>query len=193
MKTVGIVLAGGLSRRFGSPKAFARMGNKYFYEYATAALAPHCDQIVIVTRPEHVEHFSNELHVITDDDRFTGLGPLAGIYSVMNIIAAKRYVILPCDMPYIEASVIEGLMPYRQEDVIAVKTSDTHHPLVSVWHWRVKEKLQQSLEQRRLSVMKFLKEVDILWVDGDGLTKHANKIFKNINYETDLERGEENE
>ncbi len=40
MKAVGIVLAGGLSRRFGSPKAFARIGTGYFYERAWIALEP---------------------------------------------------------------------------------------------------------------------------------------------------------
>lgn len=84
-------------------------------------------------------------------------------------------------------------MLYQKESVIAVKTDDNYHPLVSSWHRRVKEQLRQSLEQRRLRVMQLLNEVETLWIDGDRFTKHANKVFKNINYETELERGEENE
>ena len=57
MKTVGIVLAGGLSRRFGSPKAFARLEAKYFYERAVEAYEPFCEEVVVVTRQELVDRF----------------------------------------------------------------------------------------------------------------------------------------
>ena len=106
---MGIVLAGGLSRRFGSPKAFARIENEYFYERAIDALEPHCDEVVIVTRPELLDRYAPSEKVITDLPEFAGLGPLAGILSAMESVEADRYVVLPCDMPYVNAEVIRRI------------------------------------------------------------------------------------
>ncbi len=66
MKTVGVVLAGGLSRRFGSPKAFARIGTEYFYERALEALEPFCEEVIVVTREELLERFAPGVTTMTD-------------------------------------------------------------------------------------------------------------------------------
>jgi molybdopterin-guanine dinucleotide biosynthesis protein A len=50
VRTLGAVLAGGRSSRFGSDKALAMLGGRTLLDYATAALAPHCDAFVIVGR-----------------------------------------------------------------------------------------------------------------------------------------------
>ena len=53
IRTVGVILAGGLSRRFGSPKAFAKLGIGIFMNLLIEALKAQCERVIIVARPEH--------------------------------------------------------------------------------------------------------------------------------------------
>lgn len=101
MKTVGILLAGGRSRRFGSPKVFATWNDQYFYEWAYAALDKVCDDVIIITREELMPLFPKNFFLTTDDKRFSGDGPLVGIFTGMNNINADQYVVLPCEIPFI--------------------------------------------------------------------------------------------
>ena len=91
-KRVGILLAGGLSRRYGSPKAFAEISGKKFYEIVYDTLNSVCDDVIVVTRKEFINWFPKEYHVIVDIDKFLGCGPLAGIYSAMEEIDADHFV-----------------------------------------------------------------------------------------------------
>lgn len=189
MKTVGIVLAGGLSSRFGSPKAFGKIEGQFFYESIVNAMQPHCHEIVIVTRPELVSRFPKELHVVTDVRAYAGLGPLAGIYTGMEVCPAQRYLVLPCDMPFMTTEVIEQLTRHETDEVTAVRTAANDYPLVSIWGHHLKEQIQQSLEENQLGVMKFLQTVKTLWINGETLSGDYENVFRNINRITDIERG----
>src|SRR3546814_5673419 len=52
VKTLGAVLAGGRSSRFGSDKALAMLGGRTLLDHAQAALRPHCDALIVVGRGE---------------------------------------------------------------------------------------------------------------------------------------------
>ncbi|KQZ77172.1 molybdenum cofactor guanylyltransferase [Sphingopyxis sp. Root214] len=52
MRTLGAVLAGGRSSRFGSDKALAMLDGRTLLDHALAALRPHCDAVVVVGRDE---------------------------------------------------------------------------------------------------------------------------------------------
>lgn len=67
MKTLGAVLAGGRSSRFGSDKALAMLGGRTLLDHALAALRPHCDAVILVGRGE-----------VADWPR-PDMGPLGGI------------------------------------------------------------------------------------------------------------------
>ncbi|MBJ7440047.1 MAG: molybdenum cofactor guanylyltransferase [Sphingopyxis sp.] len=77
MKTLGAVLAGGRSRRFGSDKAVATLGGQTLLDHALAALQPHCDAVVIVGRDEGIADWPRP-----------DMGPLGGIAAAL-IHAAK--------------------------------------------------------------------------------------------------------
>lgn len=77
MKTLGAVLAGGRSSRFGSDKALAMLEGRTLLDHAVAALGAHCDALIVVGRGE-----------IADWPR-ADMGPLGGIAGAL-IHAAER-------------------------------------------------------------------------------------------------------
>ena len=181
MRTVGVVLAGGESRRFGSPKAFAKLGQRYFYEVAIDALKVCCDEVMIVTRPELINHYPVEVVVITDVAEFAGLGPLAGILSAMESVEADRYIVLPCDMPYVDEAVVGKLLAQHERGVTAVVVDERQHPLVSVWDCSVKDNLQDALDNGQLRVIPVLASSDVSWIDGSLLADDEQRVFTNVN------------
>lgn len=181
MRTVGVVLAGGLSRRFGSPKAFAKLGKRNFFEIAREALQAHCDKVVVVIRPELLERVTAEANGMTDSMEYMGLGPLAGILSAMESVEADRYIVLPCDMPYVDETVVGKLLAQHGQGVTAVLSDGRHHPLVSVWDSGVKENLKEALENEKLRVMPLLVSSGVRWIDGGLLTDDEKRVFTNVN------------
>ncbi|QUG41514.1 molybdenum cofactor guanylyltransferase [Psychrobacillus sp. INOP01] len=182
MKTVGILLAGGRSRRFGSPKAFATWNNRYFYEWSYAALESVCDDVVVITREELIPLFPSSLFILTDEQSFQGLGPLAGIYTAMNRLKGDQYIVLPCDMPFITEEVLKNLVRFPlNEDIKAVKQEEIFHPLVSIWNSSLKEKLYQSLIAEKLGVMQFLSTVGTEWIQANQISEEPAIVFQNIN------------
>ncbi|WP_153733247.1 molybdenum cofactor guanylyltransferase [Sporosarcina obsidiansis] len=185
-KTVGILLAGGQSRRFGSPKAFAKYQGQEFYHYSLDALRPFCDEIIIVTRPEFLGRFPADLRVMTDLEGFAGLGPLAGILTGMEAVAADRYIVLPCDMPFIQANVIERLLDAHCGDVSAVTLEGKRHPLVAVWQATVKPTIRQALNEGNRRVMHVQARHDGRWIEGSMLTTLPGLVFTNVNTPCEL-------
>ncbi|HIW31926.1 MAG TPA: molybdenum cofactor guanylyltransferase [Candidatus Paenibacillus intestinavium] len=183
MNTVGILLTGGRSVRFGSPKAFAvNEQGHYFYEQSYQALAAVCDSVVIVTSKELFPRFPASLHVITDLSAFQGMGPLAGIYSGMLELQADRYVVLPCDMPFINKDVLSYIVEAAVDTMIcAVQIKEQKHPLVSCWHRAMLVPLYGALVQNQYSVLKLIDTVKATWLDGEMFVDNACHIFRNIN------------
>lgn len=189
MKTAGIVLAGGLSRRFGSPKAFAEWEGRPFYEWSLEALSPFCEDCIVVTRPELVDRFPESMLVTTDREPFVGQGPIAGILSGMERLPAERYLVLPCDMPFMTADVIRRLLDCHSSGVTAVVLDGKLHPLVSVWDAVVLPDLREALENGRRRVMDVQEKHGVRWIEGGLLTEDdASKVFMNANTPDVLER-----
>ena len=72
---LGVVLAGGRSRRFGGPKALFPVGGRAMAEWALLALKPHTSMQVVVT---HDPQVASALGISGRPDRIPGLGPLGG-------------------------------------------------------------------------------------------------------------------
>lgn len=193
MDTVGILLAGGLSRRFGSPKAFAELDGKAFYEYSYDALAAVCDRVVVITRPELIGRFPATMDVISDNEKFFGLGPLAGIYTAMAQRPARQFLVLPCDMPFIDAPETTSFMQLVSEDkdITAIRAGDHDIPLFSLWNSRILDSLENELENGQLRVMVFMAKVKTEWLDSSAIGRL--ETFRNINKPDHLKGADEDD
>jgi molybdenum cofactor guanylyltransferase len=180
----GVVLAGGQSRRFGGPKAFAKFNGKYFFEIAVETLRAVVEDIYIVSHPSLIDCFRQKTaeKVIMDDERYRGQGPLAGIYTVMKECEAEWIFVLPCDMPYMRPEVALKLAEYANEkfDAIICAHFGRIQPLVGIYHRRTCkqiEKLLQAKDNRMRSLfdrchVRYVTEQDF-WED--------ETVFRNVN------------
>lgn len=181
---IGIVLAGGQSSRYGSPKAFATYRRKYFYEYAMDALAPYCSEIIIVARPEEIDRFPDAVSVVTDMTEFAGQGPLAGILTGMCTSKSDWYAVLPCDVPFADGLIIQKLLDHRAGFTsVAIEEAGKLHPLLSIWSKEAELLIRSSLEKEKRSVRPLIDG----WIDGSGLLKENPNLFENVNRPEQLE------
>ncbi|TWT01792.1 molybdenum cofactor guanylyltransferase [Planomicrobium sp. CPCC 101079] len=179
---IGILLSGGESRRFGSPKAFAEIGGEKFYERAYQALDAVCDRVVIVAHPKLQSRFPDELDVITDLPAIAGQGPLAGILTAMAQRPGDCYIVLPCDMPFITSKETTKLVERmdKKQNITAIQTPDEKVPLFSIWKTGLQEALQEELAAGGRRVMVFMEKAGTAWLDSTVINKDTG-VFRNIN------------
>lgn len=178
--TTGILLAGGLSRRYGSPKAFAKINGSYFYEQAYKLLEETCQHVVIVTRHEFVDWFPTDYHVIVDVEAYRGCGPLAGIYSGMESMESNTYVVLPCDMPLLEKESLQRLYSLHLLDVTVVDVQGKLQPLVSIWDQQMKQRIEKALDYGQYKMTDVLDQCRVTKIGAHQLTNDV-QTFMNIN------------
>ncbi|WP_080872878.1 molybdenum cofactor guanylyltransferase [Oceanobacillus timonensis] len=189
METIaGILLAGGQSRRFGSPKAFLQRDGKYFYQYSIDSVRTFTDSIVLVTNEELEAFFHDEeenVAILTDQTHVKGLGPLAGMYTGMEYVSADWYLTAPIDVPFMDTSVFQTLLTYKKEgiDAIVPIVSGKIQPLLSIYHGSVKKVIFDQLQQTELSAHQLLGHLNVVYVPME-----EERFFYNINRQADYHR-----
>lgn len=96
----GILLVGGASERFGSPKALAQLGGETLAERAWRLLGEVCDERLAVGSVDG-------LPFPTLDDEQTG--PVAAIAAGLRSATHDRAVVIPVDMPQLTAHALSAL------------------------------------------------------------------------------------
>lgn len=187
-KLQGVILAGGESRRFGSPKAFVKKEGLPFYYYSILAIEPFVASILLVTNPK-LEHLfkqeSENITLVTDHEQYAGQGPLAGIYTAMETVEASWYVVIPIDVPFMEPQVIRELIKYidLDVDVIVPTISGKVEPLISIYNYSMKEAIKNQLDKGKRAVYQLLKTSEVKYVPMDN-----EKLFVNINDRVEFQK-----
>lgn len=180
----GVVLAGGQSRRFGSPKAFAKFNGKYFFEIAVETLRAAADDIYIVSHPSLIDCFRQKTaeKVVMDDERYRGQGPLAGIYTAMKESEAEWMFVLPCDMPHMRPEVAIKLAEYVNEefDAIICAHFGQIQPLVGIYHRRTCEQIEKLLQAKDNRMKSLFHRCQVRYVTEQDFWEDEI-VFRNVN------------
>ena len=101
-KIIGLILAGGCSRRMGShDKAFAMLAGRPLLAHALARLQPQVDDVVINSNADHARFRPFNIAVIKD--RLQGhLGPLAGIHAGLSAYPDNYLLSVAVDLPFLQ-------------------------------------------------------------------------------------------
>lgn len=98
---LGVVLAGGKSRRFGGEKSLFPLLGRAMADWALDALRPWTAEQVVITNDEKV---SKALGVRGRPDMIPGLGPLGGLQTALTWAGEEGregVFLLACDLPLV--------------------------------------------------------------------------------------------
>lgn len=123
----GIVLAGGLSTRFGSDKSRASWRGRSLLEHVLAGLPDERTETLVVLRGEQDPGEWPDLRVVHDDPGL-GAGPLRGVIAGLAACTTEWAWIVACDQPLVSANLLRGLRADARPGCLAV---------VPVWQGRL--------------------------------------------------------
>src|SRR5919106_2954716 len=104
MRVTGVLLVGGASRRFGSPKALATLGGETLAERAWRLLA-WCDERLAVGKADD----ALELPFPVLDDGSEERAPIVGVAAGLRAAAHPVCIVLPVDCPSISEAALRAL------------------------------------------------------------------------------------
>lgn len=131
--TVGI-LVGGTSRRMGRDKALIEIGGICLIERVAATAASVVDEIILLGRPSFsLPKAMASLPVI--EDRHPGVGPIAGLEALLSHRPRRDAILLACDMPRLNETLVRRLVDVEGEfDAAVCLTRPSGSEAASRWH-----------------------------------------------------------
>jgi len=193
----GVVLAGGASRRMGQPKAELMLGSETMLDRQIRLLHHVCRQVAVVGW-----HNASGVNFAEDPgadvaallpDALSERGPLVGIYTALCWTRTEFNLVLGCDLPFVNAS----LLRYLCHSALACKADVTvpqsrearYQPLCAVYRRRLLPLVRSRLaagKNRISSVFPFVVRRVIAWPE-IARAGFPPSIFANMNTPEDYE------
>lgn len=193
-RTIGVVLAGGRSDRFGSPKGLATLGGRPLIEWVLAAHRSVLSEVVVVVADIPSPYDGLGVSMLLDGR--SGAGPLAGLQAGLShasAAGARGVFCTSCDTPFIVGTFIRALLA-ESYDVDAViprgSGSDSLEPLFGWYSTRVLAIVETCLDEGVRAVHRVADRIERKRIFSipdlpDGLDPEM--LFHNVNTPADLE------
>jgi molybdopterin-guanine dinucleotide biosynthesis protein A len=154
----GVLLVGGRSTRFGSPKALARLDGETLAERAWRLLGETCDERIAVGK--RADALALPFDVL--DDATDVRAPIAGVAAGLRAARHELVVVVPVDTPRLTRAALEQLAAACRD--VAVPPSG---PLPGAYRRSALPALERALAAGRLSLRDAIAELDVAVVDLD--------------------------
>ncbi len=172
MSCTGILLVGGASRRFGSPKALADLDGETLAERAWRTLGEACEERLAFGKAADALQLPFEVR----DDGEKVRAPIAGVVAGLRAATHDVCVFLPVDVPLVRAGSLR-LLAERCRDAAVVPTG----PLPGAYRQTALPVLERRLEAGELALRDALGDLQVAVVD-------LGAELANVNEPRDLER-----
>ena len=144
----GLILAGGYSQRMGQDKALLTYRDKSQLLHTHELLSHYCDKVFISVRDDQQQQSPYHRFPQIKDNIALGIkGPLAGIVSALILHPAHSWLVLACDLPFVDNQTIETLINGRNQQAIATAFISSYEnlpePLCAIWEAQALESIQE--------------------------------------------------
>lgn len=197
--TLGVVLAGGRSRRMGQDKSRLCLGGRSLLDRVVSRFAPQVVGWILSASQDRAalpdEKLQSSPMAIVPDGLAGHQGPLAGILASLDHLAANYSSVewlatVPCDTPFLPQDLVTRLHDARLASntagAVAV-SGGRKHPVAALWLVSAREALHDLLHAGRhrtlLVAVEQLNFAEALW------PSEPYDPFFNVNTPQDLESG----
>jgi len=186
-----IILAGGKSLRLGRSKSLENIGGRSLIQWVVDCLAILSTEIIVATNQGEVFPCSSPVKIRMVADIYPGKGPLAGIYSGLRASSSSQAIIVGCDTPFLNVSLLAYMAKnIDQYDVVLPRIGEMVEPLCAVYSKSCLVSIKALLEQNKLRVSKLFGAVKVRYIEEGEINifdpEHLS--FFNINSQADLEK-----
>lgn len=181
------IMAGGQSSRMGTDKSFVLFEGRPMIETVLATVAGlGAETLLITNKPAEYEH----LNLPMVGDVYPDHGPLGGIYTAVHAAAHPHVLVVACDMPWLNRSLLEYMIGLRQTaDIIVPRWEKYPEPLHAIYSQACLAPIKAKLKEKRLKITGFFGQVSVRFVEQQEIEAFDKdgRSFANINSPDDLE------
>jgi len=156
-RLTGVLLVGGASARFGSPKALALVDRETLAERAWRVLGDACDERLALGKAGELE-----LPFDVRDDGVDVRAPIAGVIGGLRAAANDVVVFLPVDCPNITAEALRALGRACRDAAVT-----REGPLPGAWARASLPVLERRLRAGQLALVDAYEELDVVRIELD--------------------------
>ena len=188
---LGVILAGGKSKRFGEDKSKVKLNDKILLQHTLDKIKSKFNKVIIVSNNEILKNY------ITIKDCIDGqLGPLVGVLSAMKWVTKNNYsynwvATFPCDTPFFNNSLIDKFIEASKLNDSAlyfVKSQKKRHNIFGLWSLKLIETLEEDIIKNNYrKVEKWANKIGVKTININ--FKEIDPFF-NINTKEDLAEAE---
>ena len=196
---VGVLLAGGQSRRMGGiDKALQMLGGRPLLAHAIERLKPQVAGMVINANGEASRFAAFRLPVIADS--IAGFaGPLAGVHAGLAWVRASRpgiehVVTVSADTPFFPTDLVARFLASLNQNrpLLVARSEEGLHPVIGLWPVSMVTAIEESLKQGVRKASAFVQERGAIEVFFPRIEIGGRLIdpFFNINSPEDLAKAD---
>jgi len=159
----GLVLAGGHSTRMRRDKASLNYHGSTQLEWAMALIEPRVERAFVSVRPDQLnDPVRSRFECILD--QHVNLGPIAGIVAAQAAYPEAAWLVIACDLPFLDAETLDHLVWARRAERQATAYRSSHdglpEPLCAIYEPSSRTALTEYVGHGRQCPRKFLLQAD---------------------------------
>ena len=188
-----VILAGGLNSRMGgNNKAFLKVGEQTILDRLLDTIGPLFDEILLVTRQPEL-YAERPIRVVTDI--YTARSSLTGIHAGLKSAAAPHALVLPCDAPFIQGSLVGFLLNELTPDldVVVPVIGDHYEPLCAIYSKRCLPYIEDQLDRDDFAIINFFDRINLKKIPAQRIQSADSDLisFYNVNTPDALKTSQE--